>query len=770
MVTSRFTVAACVLVVGASGAPAQPPVSAMPPQRLPSAVSRDGAITRWDEGLPLGNGLFGVLVWGEKNIIRISLDRADLWDTRLPEVFADPGWTYANMIALKEAKNHGEHQRLFDVPYDTIPYPTKLPAGRLEVVLPEGEAVTDFRLDLRNGTASIGIQHGPKSFGSAGVGVPGDGPTAVVFRVPKGSTFRLVPPAGVAALAYPAAETGSDANGVWFVQRSAGSLVYAAAASMVTSKPQYLGQPYITSVAVSVVSNADAPDALKAARERAAAAADVYRVAASKQDEAARHRDAMQTSSVSIPDARLQEHYDLCKHLYIAGSRADAPPLALQGVWTADEGGLPPWKGDYHNDLNTQTTYLAYHAAGMNEQGLSWLNFNWKLLPQYRKFAATFYGLPEGAAVVPGVMTIDGQAMGGWGQHSLSPTHSAWVAQSFYLHWRYTQDRKFLAARARPFCDGVATALLGLAKANEAGHLRLPLSTSPEIFDNSYKAWLPPNSNYDLAMLRFIFAACAEMAQAAGDAGAEARWRAALAKCEPFDVNPATGLTFARGYEYGESHRHFSHAMAVHPLGLMTIEGSDGDREAIRATFTQLEKMGTDWWTGYSFSWAACMFARAGEPEKALDSLTKYLAFTGPNGFHLNGDQTKSGLSKFTYRPFTLEGNFLAMQAVQEMLLQSWGEVGRDGSSVVRVFPSVSERWAEVSFHDLRAEGAFRVSATRTGGKTISVRIRADSGGVLRLRDPFQGREATWSREVKQVGPNVEVTLARGEELVGEAK
>ena len=36
--------------------------------------------------------------------------------------------------------------------------------------------------------------------------------------------------------------------------------------------------------------------------------------------------------------------------------RRVAPPMPLQGVWTADAGSLPPWKGDYHNDLNTQMT------------------------------------------------------------------------------------------------------------------------------------------------------------------------------------------------------------------------------------------------------------------------------------------------------------------------------------------------------------------------------------------------------------------------------
>ncbi|GJQ28929.1 MAG: hypothetical protein HBSAPP03_08130 [Phycisphaerae bacterium] len=752
------------------GVPAASGQSTPVPKAPDPVLSREGGILRWDEGLPLGNGLLGVLVWGDAGTLRLSLDRADLWDTRLPDIFRVPGWTYATMIALKEARNHAEHQRLFDVPYDTIPYPTKLPVGRLEITLPSGETLTDFRLHLVDGTANVGVRHDPRSFGSMDVAVAGE-PTVVVTRVPAGASLRLVPPGGVKALGYAPAEEGADADGVWFVQRTLGEVAYAVAACLRESRPPNRGQPIIRAVAVSVASNADGPDPLTIARVRAKAAADVYAAGNGVRDETMRHRAAVRDASVSIPDAALQVHYDLCRHLMVSGSRPDAPPMALQGVWTADEGGLPPWKGDYHNDLNTQTTYLAHHAAGLNEQGGSWLNFNWNLLPRYRAFAREFYGLPESSpppAVVPGVMALDGAPMGGWGQYSLSPTHSAWVAQSFYLHWRYTMDRAFLRERARPFCESVAAAMEALAPPDEHGRRRLPLSTSPEIHDNSYAAWLPPNSNYDLAMLRFIFAACAEMAREDGDAKGEVRWRGALAACEPFDADD-TGLTFARGHPYDQSHRHFSHAMAIHPLGLMTLEGTDTDRATIRATLARLESMGTAWWTGYSFAWAACLFARADEPEKALDFLTTYLAFTGPNGFHLNGDQSGKGHSKFTYRPFTLEGNFLAMQALQEMLLQSWGEVGAPGTSIVRVFPAVSPRWPVASFTNLRAEGGFRVSAVRRGGVTTDVSIVADAGGELRLRDPFAGREATWSRAVKREGNVVTCVLSSGETLHGKA-
>ena len=104
------------------------------------------------------------------------------------------------------------------------------------------------------------------------------------------------------------------------------------------------------------------------------------------------------TSSVTMPDGRLQRHYDLVKYFYGAASRVGAPPMPLQGVWTADNGKLPPWKGDYHNDLNTQTTYIAYQAAGLFEAGESFLRYMSGLLPEFRAFATSFYGV-DGAVV-----------------------------------------------------------------------------------------------------------------------------------------------------------------------------------------------------------------------------------------------------------------------------------------------------------------------------------------------------------------------------------
>ena len=76
-----------------------------------------------------------------------------------------------------------------------------------------------------------------------------------------------------------------------------------------------------------------------------------------------------QRSSLTVPDLPVLQQYYLVRYFYGAASRRGAPPMPLQGVWSADAGSLPPWKGDYHNDLNTQMTYIAYRTSGDFDEG-----------------------------------------------------------------------------------------------------------------------------------------------------------------------------------------------------------------------------------------------------------------------------------------------------------------------------------------------------------------------------------------------------------------
>ena len=62
-------------------------------------------IDKWDEAIPLGDGLTGGLLWGEGNEIRLSPDRGDIWDNRAHPGFTAPGFTYD---VVREMANSGK--------------------------------------------------------------------------------------------------------------------------------------------------------------------------------------------------------------------------------------------------------------------------------------------------------------------------------------------------------------------------------------------------------------------------------------------------------------------------------------------------------------------------------------------------------------------------------------------------------------------------------------------------------------------------------------
>ena len=703
-------------------------------------------VDRWDEAIPLGNGLMGGLLWGSGQDVKLSLDRGDLWDLRTPQTLLRKDWTYATIRKLVAEKNQAKISELFDKPYNAFTYPTKIPAGRLELTLDQSQSVESFGLDLRTavGRATLG-SHALEVFYSA------EQPVAMIRITGPRPKWRIVTPDSLKRLGYGPPQAGSDNRTAWSVQEAALGLKYA-----VVVADRRRGDA--TEIALAITSTDDAPDPLSVGRKRVSAALDAGYSAIRKPHVQWWQRFWSQ-SGVQVPDAAIQQHYDLVQYFYGAASRRGSPPIPLQGVWTADEGNLPPWHGDYHHDLNTQMTYWAYLTAGHFDQGACFLDFMWDFLPMHRKFARDFYDAP--GAAVPGVMTLDGKPMGGWSQYCLSPTMGAWVAQAFYLHWRYTMDEEFLAQRAYPYCSAIAECLQALLEPGPDGKLKLPLSTSPEIHDNSLAAWLTPNSNNDLSLLRWLFGALVEMARATGDGPAAANWQGVLDRLDDLSVEGEAGaLKLSPDESLTESHRHHAHLMPIHPLGILHVEGPDRDRKIIAASLDQLDRLGTKRWVGFGFSWLACISARCGDAQRAEENLGIFLkAFISRNGFNLNGDYKRLGYAAASYRPFTLETNFAAGQAVHEMLLQSWG-------GVVRVFPAVPEGWADVSFHNLRAEGAFGVSAQRKDGATTWLRVRAARQGLLRLRDPFPGKQAKWNRaEVKKSGEDYQCLLRRGEVL-----
>lgn len=715
-------------------------------------------VNTWDEALPLGNGLMGGLLWGEASTVRLSLDRGDLWDER---PHPEPGWW-----KKRTWKVGGD----WDEPYNGVT-PTKLPAGRLEITLDPAQKVEAFELDLATAQGCARFSNGEKLdiFFSAAAPVAllriaGPEPKSLAF-IPAGASKEggnAGPSSGgaVSKLGYPPARHGAEGRSQWYVQDAADGFKYCAFLETRRTGNETL-------IAVTVTSSNDDADLLGLARRRCADAIQKG-YGAMLQPHTAWWRAFWAQSNLQVPEPEIEKYYYLCRYYYGAASRRGAPPMPLQGVWTADNGGLPPWKGDYHNDLNTQMTYIGYHAAGNFDEGACYLDFLAKLTPVFTEFARDFYGTPGLAS--PGVMSLAGQPLGGWGHYSLSPTMTSWNAHLFYLHWRYSMDTEFLRAQAYPWCEAAGECLRALLKPDAQGILKLPRSSSPEIFDNSERAWLIPNSNYDLMSMRMQFLALAEMADALGKQAEAADWLKTAAALGDYHTDTNGMLLVDAKTPLPYSHRHLSNIIGFFPFNLITAEGGEVDRQRIRASLEQWDRLGTSQWCGYSYSWMSGLRARVGDAEAAIRHLDIFVkAFILRNGFHVNGDQTGSGFSGMTYRPFTLEGNFAALQAVHEMLLQSWSpSPGKRDTEILRLFPATPWRWHNASFEDLRAEGGHRVSARRENNATTWFRITAGSDGPIRIRDNFGGRSPKWNREVTRTGDLYIAQLKKGEILEAE--
>lgn len=436
--------------------------------------------------------------------------------------------------------------------------------------------------------------------------------------------------------------------------------------------------------------------------------------------------------------------------------------MPLQGVWTADEDALPPWKGDYHNDLNTQMSYYHYLKANHLAQGRSFVDFLWNRRKPARAFARSFYET-EGLCL-PAVMSIDGKALGGWPMYSLSPANQMWLCKAFDDYYRYSGEERFLAERAYPYFKETAECIGALLEEGEDGLLRFPISSSPEIHDDELEAFVTPNSNYDLAFLHYFYETLRGYAEKLSDVEtcAEKRnaleqeerwWRHVRGKLPALAVDERGVLMIAPDEVLAESHRHHSHAQAIHPLRLVRYD-TEGHRRIIEATIRNLEELGTDMWVGFSFCWMAELYAIARKGEKAAEQLGIFWRnFCSPNGFHLNGDQKAEGYSSFTYHPFTLEANMCAADALQEMLL--YGEEG-----VIEVFPAIPESWErrEVAFRGLRTEGGLLVSARLAQGKLTKLVLEAPCRMYVKLKG--------WNREgIRRESERYEVDLCQGENV-----
>ncbi|MGN1313392.1 MAG: glycosyl hydrolase family 95 catalytic domain-containing protein [Lachnospiraceae bacterium] len=689
----------------------------------------DKSIERWENGIPLGNGKIGAYIWGTPGELRICMDRTDLWDRTVPMNTDRKEFTYQRLTEMAKSGQTEEIRELFDAPYNAKA-PTKLPAGKILLTFPEAQDINGY-LDLETACAGLSIKtredrievkaycHAENKSGfieiqaekdKDGIGIrllpPGFGRPDEEIKQKKKRLTRNFIKGSLKELIYPKPIEGIQEgfpSYYWFIQSVDQQFSYGIIMGILRGKK-------VIHICYRIITSLEGEEWLEDAKGQ------IYRELALGQEDFAAHtgwwEDYWKKSNLRLPDLEFEKQWYLANYLFASCSRKGEYPMPLQGLWMVDDGMLPPWKGDYHNDLNTQFSYTHFYQANHLEEGESFLDFLWKLRPAGREFAEKFYGTK--GVCLPGVMTIDGKPLGGWPMYSLVPVHQIWLCQSFDLYYRYTGDEEFLREKAWIYLEETAECISPLLE-KRGGKLYLPVSSSPELHDDEAASWVTPNSNYDLALLRYLYKTLVEYALWLKN-GREEIWQNYLDKLPDLAVNDNSVLMISPTESLQESHRHLSNAMAIWPLKLLDYEQH---KEIIDATILDYEKWGSGMWVGFSFVWMSHLYSVQGNGEGACEQLRIFWeSFCSSNGFHLNGDYKKRGYSTFHYKPFTLEANFCAANALQEMLLQN-------KENEIRLFYGIPERWRkrEFSFENFRSFYGMMVSAFYHPEEGVRIRI-----------------------------------------------
>lgn len=458
-----------------------------------------------------------------------------------------------------------------------------------------------------------------------------------------------------------------------------------------------------------------------------------------------------QKSGLVIPDKELERFYWVQLYKLASASCPDGPVIDTCGPWLKRDTG---WPAIWWN-LNVQLAYWICNTSNhldMEESLIRSLDRNLGALSdntpaQYRS-DSLFLGNPT-APNLRCARFYNTVAHVATGEMECSMTVSClpWVCHNYWLYYRYQMDDTLLRDRLFPLLKGTIQLYLHLVYLGEDGYYHLP-----ETYSSEYGA--AEDANQDLALLlwgcRTLLWICDRLHL---DDEMIPRWKDVSERLTPFPVGE-TGLLVGKDAPFAFSHRHFSHLMAIFPLYLITIEDQNA-RELMEKSIRHWMSL-DELLTGFSYTTAALLLECLGEGTRALDYIKLFLR---QEYVHPNTMYTETGALQWP----TLETPLEVGKCLHDMLLQSWGDK-------LRIFPAVPEEWKDAKFENFLAEGGFEVSAVRSGGETVFLRVKSLCGEPCMVLTDLDLEKAVHSpgKAVRREDGAYRLILAKGEEIVFE--
>jgi hypothetical protein len=480
-------------------------------------------------------------------------------------------------------------------------------------------------------------------------------------------------------------------------------------------------------------------------------------------------------SGVKLSDQFLERMWYHNLYFLNCAAKDGATTPGLFANWSYNNIGTA-WHGDYHMNYNTQQPFWATFSSNHLEKNLPYVNLIEHLMPVSKRWAKEYYELPGAYfphSAYPVEMTMNPYPVPTWGWEICE---TPWAVQGIWWHYLYSGDIEFLKTRAYEPMKAAVEFLVA--------YMKRPEASGPQWNDDKFHIFptVPPelyglrpgfkynyDCNTDLTLTKFIFKAFTEAAKILKIEESEkvllADIKLILSRFPdyPTAVSEKYGKVFVSVPE--------EHDQVVYnvPNALFTAfpgedHGLHSDPETMKIlknTFHNQQNEG-----GNDLVFINLQAARIGmlDLERFKRQVNYSLMLNGTASdrvMQVHGRYSDTTPYGFMDKMGVWFENFGLPVVVNECLMQSY-------NGTIRLFPNWPlEKDAE--FHNLRAVGAFLVSARLKNGKVEEIQVTSEVGGVLKMILPWQnGGIVSSSSGVKKslASSIIELQTVKGETLI----
>ncbi len=401
------------------------------------------------------------------------------------------------------------------------------------------------------------------------------------------------------------------------------------------------------------------------------------------------------------------------RYLLISSSRKGGLPANLQGLW--NESNNPPWRSDYHSNINIQMNYWLAEPANLSECHFPYLDYINSMREVKKEHTQKEYPGVRGWTVKTENNIFGGESF------TWNTPGSAWYVQDLWEHYAFTKDKTYLKDFAYPILKEVTMFWDDHLKRRPDGTLVSPMGWSPEHGPTEDAVSYDQQIVYDL-FTNFI--------AAADVLGIDKTYKDRITTLRANLLKPKIGK-WGQLQEWEtdrddpkDTHRHASHLFGLHPGKQFSVSKTP---EIARAAKVSLQARG-DESTGWSMAWKMNFWARLHDGDHAYTILKNFITLAGGSGVDYNNGGGVYANLFCAHPPFQIDGNLGYTAGIAEMLVQSQ-------TDEIELLPALPKMWSEGYADGLKARGNFELSHMAwKAGKLVKLRLKSLSGGLCKIR------------------------------------